>query len=125
VDYKRASFGLGLFSLALGAAELFAPKRIAGALSAEGHEGVVKTFGAREVVAGIGLLQAPAHGARVWNRVAGDGMDLAALGLAARKAPGNKLIWGSIAFVAAVTALDVAVALGLNRTTSKTLPTEA
>lgn len=122
--YKRLSLGLGIFSIALGLAELLVPKRIAKALSAEGHEGLVRTFGAREVVAGVGLLQAPAHSVRVWNRVAGDGADLAALGAAARRTPDNKTLWGAIAFVAGVAAVDVLVALGLDRTTGKTLPIE-
>jgi hypothetical protein len=79
MDYKKLGFGLGLFSLALGAAELFASERIARALDVEGHEGVIQAFGAREVVAGLGLVAAPANASGVWNRVAGDGMDLAAL----------------------------------------------
>jgi len=122
MDYKKLSFGLGVFSLALGAAELFASKRIAEALEAEGHEGLIKGFGAREVVAGVGLLQSPAHSARVWNRVAGDAMDLASLGVAARNAPQNKAVWGAIAFVVAATALDVIVARGLDAETGKTAP---
>lgn len=123
MDYKKLSLGLGVFSLALGAAELFAPKRITEALDAEGHEGLVKGFGAREIVAGVGLVTAPAHSARVWNRVAGDAMDLAALGAAARNAPRNGAVWGALAFVAAVTALDVLVARGLDAETGKTAPT--
>ncbi|KKC24808.1 hypothetical protein [Sphingomonas sp. SRS2] len=122
MDYKKLSLGLGLFSIALGAAELFGSRRITRALNAEGHEGVVKGFGGREVVAGAGLLQSPAHSARVWNRVAGDAMDLGALALAARGAPRNKAVWGAIAFVVGATVLDVIVARGLDRTTGKTAP---
>lgn len=125
MDYKKASLGLGVFSIALGAAELFASRRIARALKAEGGEGVIKAFGAREVVAGVGLLQSPAHATRVWNRVAGDGMDLAALTVAARNAPRSKAVWGAIAFVVGAAALDVAVALGLDRQTGKTVPQQA
>jgi hypothetical protein len=122
MDYKKISFGLGLFSIALGAAELMATRRIARALEAEGGEGVIQAFGAREVVAGLGLLQSPAHATRVWNRVAGDAMDLGALGLAARKAPRNKAVWGAIAFVVGATAIDVLTAIGLDRSTGKTAP---
>lgn len=126
MDYKKLSLGLGMFSLALGAAELFASRRIARALKVEGKgEGVIKAFGAREIAAGVGLLQSPAHAPRVWNRVAGDGMDLAALAAAARNAPRSKAVWGSIAFVVGATALDVLVALGLDRTTGKTIPQRA
>ena len=122
MDYKKLSLGLGVFSIALGAAELFGSKRIAGALDAEGHEGLVKGFGAREVAAGIALLNAPAVATNVWNRVVGDAMDLASLGLAARNSPRNKAIWGTIAFVVGATVLDALVAVGLDRETGKTLP---
>jgi hypothetical protein len=122
MNYKKLGFGLGLFSIALGATELFGSRRIARALSADGHEGLIKTFGAREIAAGLNLLQAPAHSGNVWNRVAGDGMDLGALGLAALRAPRNRAVWGSIAFVVAATALDVFTAVGLDRTTARFLP---
>lgn len=120
--YKRLSLSLGLFSIALGAAELFASRRIAKTLSAEGHEGVIKGFGAREVAAGVNLIQNPAHAGNVWNRVLGDTMDLGALGLVAAKAPKNRAVWGAVAFVVAAAALDIVTALGLDRTTGKTAP---
>lgn len=122
MDYRKLSFGLGLFSIALGATELLASRRIAGALRARDQEGVVKAFGIREIVAGVGLLQSPAHSARMWNRVAGDFLDLGALGLAARRAPRKPAIWGALAFVAGATVLDSIVACGLDRSTGKTLP---
>jgi len=125
MNFKALSLGLGLFSLALGAAELFAGKRIARALEAEGHEGLIRGFGAREVLAGVNLLAAPAASVNVWNRVAGDAMDLGALGLAARAHPRNRAVWGSLLFVAAVTALDVVTARGLDRETGKLLPVRA
>jgi hypothetical protein len=123
MTYKKLGFGLGVFSVVLGAAELFAGRRIAAALGAPEAGGLVRAFGGRELAAGAGLLANPAHGALVWGRVGGDAMDLTALGLAARKSPRNALVWGAIASVAAVTALDVVTALGLDRTTGKTLPT--
>lgn len=125
MDYKKLGFGLGLFSIALGAAELFGSRRIARALDSEGHEGLVKAFGAREIVAGVGLLSAPANAAGVWNRVAGDGMDLAALTRAAAGAPRNRAVWGALAFVIGATAIDVIVARGLDRTTGKAMPIAA
>lgn len=125
MDYRKLSVGLGVFSLVLGAAELLASRRITAALDAEGHEGLVKGFGAREVAAGIGILAAPAVATNVWNRVAGDAMDLASLGLAARNSPGNKAVWGAIAFVVGATVLDALVAVGLDRETGKTFPIRA
>ncbi|MEK9210463.1 hypothetical protein [Sphingomonas sp. 2378] len=85
MNAKSVSLGLGLFSLALGAAELFASRRIADRLSVPGGSGTVKAYGVRELMAGVGLLQAPAHSARVWNRVAGDLLDLGTLAVSARR----------------------------------------
>lgn len=124
MNYKALGFSLGLFSIALGAAELLAPKRIARALESEGHEGLVKGFGAREVLAGATLLAAPAVSTNVWNRVAGDAMDLTALGFAAAAHPRNAAVWGAALFVMAATALDVFTARGLDRETGKLLPVE-
>lgn len=120
--FKKLGLGLGLFSIALGAAELLASRRIARSLSVEGYEGAIKAFGGREIVAGLGLVAAPANATGVWNRVAGDGMDIAALAAAARNAPRNRAIWGALAFVLAATALDIVAARGLDRRTGKTLP---
>jgi len=125
MNYKALGFGLGLFSLGLAAVELLGAKKIAKALDAEGSEGLIKAYGVREAAAGAGLLQSPAHGARVWNRVLGDGLDLATLGAALRNSPRNKAVWASLGFVVGATALDVLVALGLDRTTGKTLPQQA
>lgn len=83
---------------------------------------MVRAFGARELFAGAALLSGPAHSVRGGDRVAGDAMDIAALGLAARRAPQNKAIWGALAFVAAATALDIVTAIGLDRSTGKMLP---
>jgi hypothetical protein len=122
MDYKKLSFGLGIFSLALGAAELLKPRGVARALDAEDHEGTVKTFSGREIAAGVAILAAPANSATIWNRVAGDALDLGALALAARRAPGNRNIWGAIAFVVGATVLDVLTARGLDRQTGKFAP---
>jgi hypothetical protein len=122
MDYKKLSLGLGLFSIALGAAELLASRKIAKGLDADGHEGLVKGFGAREIAAGAAILNAPGHSATIWNRVLGDMMDLAALGLAAKKSPANKAVWGSLAFVVGATLLDAFTARGLDQQTGKTLP---
>lgn len=119
---KKLAFGLGIFSIALGVAELVAAKRIAGALDAGDHQGLVRGFGAREILAGVNLIAAPAASANMWNRVAGDTMDLGALALAAKRSPSNKAVWGAIAFVAGVTAIDILTARGLDGATGRFLP---
>ena len=124
MDYKKLSLGLGVFSLALGAFELFGSRKIAETLDAEGHEGLVKGFGAREVLAGVNLLAAPAVATGMWNRVAGDVMDIVATSAAAKNSPKNKAAWGALAFVVGAAALDAWVAIGLDKQTGKTLPTQ-
>ncbi|MDB5709387.1 MAG: hypothetical protein JWL96_1457 [Sphingomonas bacterium] len=125
MDYKKLGFGLGVFSIALGAAELLAARRIARLLDAQGSEALVKAFGGRELLAGVNLLAAPAVATNVWNRVGGDAMDLAALGVAAKNAPRNKAVWGALAFVAGATLVDLLAARGLDRSTGKTFPDDA
>ena len=124
MDVKKIGFGLGLFSIALGALEIAAAHRISQALDGEKeHDALLRTFGARELLAGVNLLMAPAVATNVWNRVAGDAMDIAALGAAARKDPARPAVWGALAFVAGATLLDVMTAIGLDKETGKTLPT--
>jgi len=124
-NYKAMGYGLGLFSLALGAFEIVAAKQIARKLDAEGHEGLIMAFGAREIAAGLALGVSPAASTNVWMRVAGDAMDLAALTAAATRSPRNRAIWGALAFVAAATALDIWVARGLDNTTGRLLPSRS
>lgn len=122
MDYKKLGLGLGVFSIALGLVELLASRRITEALDAEGHEGLVKAFGARELLAGANLLAAPAVATNMWNRAAGDIMDIAAAGVAVGNSPRNKIAWGALAFVSGALVLDAWVAHGLDRETGKTLP---
>lgn len=124
MDARRVSLGLGLFSIALGLAEIAATRRIARALGNDHRAGrtTLRAFGAREVLTGAGLLAAPAHSTLVWNRVAGDALDLAALGVAARNAPRHRAVWGAIAFVAGATVIDALVARALDKRTGSALP---
>lgn len=113
MEYRQIAKGLGWFSLALGAAELLAPRTITEKVDADGHEGLVKGFGAREIAAGLTILANPAHAAGVWSRVAGDALDLGALALVARNAPRNPWVWGAVGFVVGATLADVLTARGL------------
>nr|WP_297459145.1 hypothetical protein [uncultured Halomonas sp.] len=74
----RLARGLGWFSLGLGLFELFAPRKLTGALGMHGKETLVRAYGAREIVAGIGALSDNPTPA-IWSRVGGDAMDLATL----------------------------------------------
>lgn len=123
MDYKKLGLGLGVFSLALGAAEVAAPRRIARFLGLD-EEGAAKNtifaFGLREIAAGLMLLRGPAVSTNVWNRVLGDGLDIGALLLALGGSGKPRNVVGALAFVGGATALDVYTARGLDRQTGRT-----
>jgi uncharacterized membrane protein len=103
------ALGLGWFSVALGAAELLAPRRLDRAIGAGVHPALTRVFGARELAAGLGLLTQPDPAPWLWARVAGDVLDLAFLGGAmtgARRRERARL-GAALAAVAGVTAVDV------------------
>jgi len=54
--------------------------------------------------------------------VVGDGMDLAALGLAFGKSGRKTAVAGALGFVAGATLLDAVTARGLDRETGRTFP---
>jgi hypothetical protein len=66
------------------------------------------------------LLRGPAVSTNVWNRVVGDGIDLAALGLAFAKSERRTALGGAIGFVAGATLLDAWAARGLDRESGRT-----
>lgn len=114
MDVGKISRALGWFSIGLGAAELLAGRRIGKALGTE-QVGVIRGFGVREIAAGVGLLDAPRHNVRMWNRVAGDAIDLGALGLLLAKSPKKNMVYGAIAFVIGATVVDTLVASALSK----------
>ena len=122
---KQTSLGLGLFSLALGAAEVIAPRRIAEFLGLD-PEGsattTIRAFGVREIMAGALLLRSPAFSTNMWNRVLGDAMDMSSLVLALRTTRRPGAVAGALAFVGSVTALDLWTARALDRETGRALP---
>src|SRR3982751_6712564 len=70
--------GLGWFSLALGAVELFAPGALARAIGLDGKEGLLRAYGAREIVAGVQTLSID-KSVGLAGRIAGDLLDIATL----------------------------------------------
>src|SRR4051812_10089686 len=86
-DGRRAAHqlgrALGWFSIGLGVAELVAPRQITRALGMEGREGLVRAYGAREIVAGV-LSLSTEKDIGLWSRLAGDALDIVCLASAYR-----------------------------------------
>jgi hypothetical protein len=124
MDYKKIGLGLGFFSIGLGLLEVAAPGRLAKWLGAEGKpmKTVIALFGARELFAGGMLLRGPAVSTNVWNRVIGDAMDLAALGLTFGRSNRKGAVAAALAFVGGATVLDALTARGLDEQTARTFP---
>ena len=70
---------LGWFSLALGAAEVTAPKALSRWLGMKDGAALLQSYGAREIMAGIGILASDNPAPWVWSRVGGDAMDIVTL----------------------------------------------
>jgi hypothetical protein len=122
MDYKKLGLGLGLFSIGLGLLEVAAPGRLARWLGVDGKTAgtVTRLFGGRELLAGAMLLRGPAVSTNAWNRVVGDVMDLAALGLAFSRSDRKPAVAGALAFVGGATLLDAITARGLEKETART-----
>ena len=124
MDYKKLGLGLGFFSIGLGLLEVAAPGRISRWLGLESKTAgkVTRLFGGRELLAGAMLLRGPAVSTNVWNRVFGDMIDIAALGLAFARSERKGAVAGALAFVGGATLLDVVTARGLDDETARTFP---
>jgi hypothetical protein len=106
----KLALQLGWFSIALGALELFASRRVARTLGMRGQEPLIRAYGVREIVKGVGILTSPNPTPWLWGRVAGDALDLGTLALAYRNGPRRRNVAIAMANVATVTALDVLAA---------------
>jgi hypothetical protein len=103
----RVTEALGWFSLVLGLAEVLAPRLVTRALGAT-KPTLVRSYGVREIAAGMGLLAGHRPRFWLWARVIGDALDLMSLartlgrGNAHRRTAAAAL--GSVVFV---TLLDI------------------
>ena len=109
---RSAAHGLGIFSIALGLTELLAPRALARMTGMQGRETLLRAYGLREIVTGVGLLASPDPRPWIWGRVAGDALDLSTLALGAGERPGmaphrDAALW----MTTAVGVVDIACAL--------------
>jgi hypothetical protein len=120
MDSERLATGLGLFSIALGLAEIFAPGKLSRALGMEDKTRLVRAYGFREVGAAAAILSQAKQSPWLWSRVGGDGLDLATLGSALKRSnPKRRNAAIAFAMVAGITALDVLCARQLSGAGSK------
>jgi hypothetical protein len=108
--------GLGLFSIALGLAEVLMPAQTATIAGLNNKQrSFLPALGLREIASGIGIMKSAKPTAAVWSRVAGDAVDLAFLGMAFAADDSNKRrLIGSTLAVLGVTAMDVLCAQKLS-----------
>jgi hypothetical protein len=108
--------GLGWFSIALGVAEVLAPRQLARALGMRGHEGLIQAYGLREIATGVGILASRDPAPWIWGRVGGDALDVATLaGALGPDNPKRENVGIAMGAVAGVTALDLYCAQALSR----------
>jgi len=105
---------LGWFGIAVGIAEVIAPRRTAALMGTPRRStGALPVLGAREIASGVGILASGRPTGWLWTRVLGDLIDLAVLGRSlrgARRSWRRPRLLGSIGAVLAVAALDVLTA---------------
>ncbi|MDB4942058.1 MAG: cyclase dehydrase [Labilithrix sp.] len=107
MNTRRVANGLGWFSLALGVTELVAAEPLARALGMK-SPGLLRAYGVREIVAGIGVLNGEKKGPWIWARIAGDALDVVTLASAlgaSNPKRGNVAL--AMAVVSPVVILDV------------------
>jgi len=125
VEPRQLSQALGWFSIGLGLAELLAPRALGRALGVGDQPALLRLCGLREVISGVGLLSERLPSRWAMARVAGDAMDLALLGAAARQPNADQArIAAAATMVAGVTALDIFASQQLRAVDSAHEPVE-
>jgi hypothetical protein len=100
--------GLGWFSIALGLAQIVAPRTMARAAGVSTGAGVMRLYGLRELACGIGVLALRNPRPFLWARVGGDALDLGTLALSPRRdARAHARAKRAAVNVACIAALDV------------------
>jgi uncharacterized membrane protein len=125
LEPRQLSQALGWFSIGLGLAELLAPRALGRAIGVGDEPALMRLCGLREVISGVGLLSERLPSRWAMARVAGDAMDLALLGAAARRPHADQArIAAAATMVAGVTALDIFASQQLRAVDSAHEPVE-
>lgn len=77
---QKFARGLAWFGIGLGMAEVLAARKVSRIAGLEGHDGLIRAFGLREIASSLLILGSRDPERAVWGRVAGDGLDAALLG---------------------------------------------
>jgi|SRR5947209_10147014 len=106
---------LGYFSVGLGLAEVCAPRTVA-QLTGVRQQPVLRAYGLREIVCGVGLLANSRPTGWLWARVAGDMLDFAAAASNLAEAGGERRerLVRTMSALAGVTVLDIVCASQLS-----------
>lgn len=110
--------GIGLFSIALGLAEVLAPARMGETIGVSNrYRTFLPVLGAREIAHGLGIMSSAKPTTAMWTRVGGDVIDLAYLGSAFMGKDTNKRrLMGATIAVLGVGVLDLIAAQRLSST---------
>ncbi|HUQ04885.1 MAG TPA: SRPBCC family protein [Kofleriaceae bacterium] len=105
----RLAQGLGLFSIGLGLTELVVPRALGAVIGTPGSgTKIMRAFGARELTSGVSLLVSRDPVRALDARIAGDFLDLVALGIAfVRPQSGRKRLMLAAGAVLGATVLDI------------------
>jgi hypothetical protein len=116
IGTAKLAKGLGVFSIALGVAEMLAPAQVGEMMGVSNRfRGFLPILGAREVAHGLGILSSAKPTTAVWTRVGGDVIDLAYLGAAfAAKETNKRRLLGATVAVLGVGILDLLCAQKLS-----------
>src|SRR5438309_8488718 len=71
LDEGRLARFLGWFSIGLGVTEVVAPRAVARIVGIRNHRWLIRSYGLREIAAGVGILTQPKPAGWLWSRVGG------------------------------------------------------
>ena len=90
MNARRLARALGWFSLGVGVSELLGARKLTRLLGVSRGHGLIRAYGARELMTGVGLLAKKQKRYWLWVRVAGDVLDLVSLGAGLRQRGANR-----------------------------------